>query len=132
MKIQLGQEDITAALRAHIASQGINLEGKTVEISFTQTRPGKTGPMSIAANVSIENAPAVPDLSEGTAVNEPTRPALAVVASNPVASVKAETPAAEASTAAEVAAAPTAIVTTTGTDDAVATAAVKTGTSLFN
>lgn len=128
MKIQLGQNDITAALRAHIASQGINLEGKSVDISFTQTRPGKTGPMAISANVSIENAPAVPDLSE---VVETARPALAVVASNPAPAAKAETPAAEAVQA--TASIATGIGTATGTDDASAgTAAVKTSTSLFN
>lgn len=87
MKIQFGQTDITAALRAHIANQGINLDGKTVDIKFTM----KKGNAGVMADVSIENGIQLPDLADEPAA---TRPALAVVASNtPAAEPKAVEPA---------------------------------------
>lgn len=78
MKITLVQSDIIAAVRAHIASQGIALEGKTVDIKFTMKRLG-TG---IVADVTIENGLALPDLSDPSDGDEVVqRPQLAVVAS---------------------------------------------------
>ena len=57
MLIQLKQSEITAALRDYIVAQGINLNGKTVEISFTAGRKES----GIYADISIENAGELPD-----------------------------------------------------------------------
>ena len=57
MLIQLKQSEITAALRDYIVAQGINLSGKTVEISFTAGRKES----GIYADISIENAGELPD-----------------------------------------------------------------------
>lgn len=57
MLIQLKQSEITTALRDYIVAQGINLNGKTVEISFTAGRKES----GIYADISIENAGELPD-----------------------------------------------------------------------
>lgn len=121
MKITFAQGDITAALRAHIASQGISLEGKAVDIKFTM----KKGNAGVAADVSIENSPALPDLSE------PVKPVLTVVASTPASSVVG----AVAGTAADEPKVIEAVAQATGTSDAAAEATTAAGTkpvSLFN
>ena len=72
MLIQLKQSEITAALRDYIVAQGINLNGKTVEISFTAGRKES----GIYADISIENAGELPDFltrdhDEGIKLVEP-------------------------------------------------------------
>lgn len=62
MKITLTQSDIVEALRAHVAAQGINLTGKSVDIKFTMKKLGA----GVEADVSIENVPQLPDLSDET------------------------------------------------------------------
>lgn len=52
MQIQLKQTEIIAALKGYIASQGINLAGKNVEISFTASR----GAAGIVADIEINDA----------------------------------------------------------------------------
>lgn len=52
MQINIKQHEIIAALTAYIASQGINLTGKTVEVSFTAGRK-ETG---VSADIIIEDA----------------------------------------------------------------------------
>lgn len=52
MQIQLKQPEIQAALRMYVASQGINLTGKTVDISFTAGR----GANGLAAEINIDEA----------------------------------------------------------------------------
>jgi hypothetical protein len=89
MKITFAQSDIVTALRAHIVSQGISLEGKAVDIKFTM----KKGNAGVAADVSIENAPQLPDLSDDT--TSPQRPALQVAVDNTSKAVPAAVPAAE-------------------------------------
>lgn len=51
MNIQLKQAEIIAALRGYIAQQGINLTGKTVDITFTAGR--KEG--GLTADLIIED-----------------------------------------------------------------------------
>ena len=41
MKITLVQSDITAAVRAHILSQGISLDGKVLDVSFAMKKKGE-------------------------------------------------------------------------------------------
>ena len=72
MLIQLKQSEITAALRDYIVAQGINLNGKTVEISFTAGRKES----GIYADIYIENAGELPvflprDPDEGLKLVEP-------------------------------------------------------------
>lgn len=73
MQIQLKQVEIVSALHAFISAKGINLTGKTVDISFTAGRKDA----GLSADISIEDA-AIPGLEEGddTAV---TKPVLAMV-----------------------------------------------------
>ena len=52
MQIHLKQLEITAALKMFIASQGINLTGKTVEINFTSGRKDN----GLSAEIDIEDA----------------------------------------------------------------------------
>lgn len=52
MQIQLKQPEIQAALRMYVASQGINLSGKVVDISFTAGR----GANGLAAEINIDEA----------------------------------------------------------------------------
>lgn len=50
MQIQLKQSEIIAAIKQYVVTQGINLNGKTVDIAFSATR----GAAGIIADVSIE------------------------------------------------------------------------------
>lgn len=72
MQIQFKQTEIIAALKGYIVSQGINLNGKSVDISFTAGR--KEG--GLIADVTIEDA-------ASTAV-PPTPIARAVVQEAPI------------------------------------------------
>lgn len=130
MKITLVQSDITAAVRAHILSQGISLDGKVLDVSFAMKKKGE----GVVAAVSIEDAAKLPDLSDTPAKdNKPTltvvatkveavEPAPAATVTNAVADNGADEPtAAPAEGQAQEA---------TGTDDSAA-APTKT-TSLFN
>ena len=49
MQISLKQSEIVAAIRGYIETQGINLAGKNVDISFTSGRKGN----GISADVDI-------------------------------------------------------------------------------
>lgn len=72
MIINLKQDEIDAALRLYIVSQGINLAGKTVTIAFTAGRAGR----GLSAELDIEDA-AIPGYTDGTvlaSVPTPTQP----------------------------------------------------------
>lgn len=87
MQIQLKQTEIIAALKQYIGTQGINLNGKTVDISFTAGRKEA----GITADISIEDAGSIPGFTDAADVaEEAVKPALSVV-KNEVAA--AETPA---------------------------------------
>lgn len=90
MQIQFKQAEIVAALKQYIASQGINVSGKTVDIAFSATR----GAAGIIADVTIEDA-SIPGFSD-SAVEDNAKPALTVV--QPVTAAIA-TPATEAAAA---------------------------------
>lgn len=80
MKITLVQSDITAAVRAHILSQGIGLDGKTVEIKFAMKKKGE----GVVADVSIDELAKLPDLTEEPAKEKPRLKVVATVESKPV------------------------------------------------
>lgn len=61
MQIQLKQSEIIQALKLYISTQGINLNGKTVEVAFTAGRK-ETG---LSADVQIEDM--VPATAPGMA-----------------------------------------------------------------
>lgn len=130
MKIKFVQSDITEALKAHLVTQGINLTGKTVDIKFTMKKLGA----GVEADVSIEAAPAVPDLTEAsrptlsvvTAVQPPVIKDGPIVAPAVVAAPAAAAPEQQAAAEPAVEAAPA------GTeDDATAAPVAKTTSSLF-
>lgn len=73
MQIQLKQAEIMTAIKQYVANQGINLNGKTVDISFSATR----GAAGIIADVSIEEVN-IPGFTDST-VDDAAKPALTVV-----------------------------------------------------
>ena len=77
MQIQLKQTEIIAALKQYIGTQGINLNGKAVDISFTAGRKEA----GITADISIEDAnQEIPGFTDASDVAEETvKPALSVV-----------------------------------------------------
>jgi hypothetical protein len=91
MQIQLKQAEIEAALKLFISSQGINVEGKSIGITFIAGR--KAG--GLIADVSINDV-VIPGYTDDTdlataEVAEKAAPALAVVkAIAPVANVVAQ------------------------------------------
>jgi len=76
MQISLKQSEIIAAIRGYIQDQGINLEGKTVDVAFTAGRKGA----GLSADVDIytatfvavvtEPVDVVPEVSESAPVEE--------------------------------------------------------------
>ena len=56
MQIQLKQTEIITALKGYIASQGINLAGKSVDITFTASR----GAAGIVADIEINDIMCAP------------------------------------------------------------------------
>ena len=78
MQIQLKQTEIIAALKQYITSQGISLNGKSVDISFTAGRKEA----GITADISIEDVgspiPGFEDAQEDAA-----KPVLTVVPAAP-------------------------------------------------
>ncbi len=111
MQIQLKQTEIIAALKQYIVNQGINLNGKDVDISFTAGRKEA----GITADISIEDSGSViPGFDD--AQDEAAKPVLTVVPTPP------ETKAAEAE-------APAVEEPPFATQE---TAVAKTPTSLFN
>lgn len=72
MQIQFKQSEIIAALKQYIATQGINLQGKSVEIAFSATR----GAAGIVADVTIEEAD-IPGFTDAAA--DDAKPTLSVV-----------------------------------------------------
>ena len=96
MQIQLRQIEIVEALKQYIARQGINLKGKTVDISFTAGRKDA----GLSADISIEDpGQQLPDLTGDDDASETTvaltKPTLAVVTSTsaapPIATDQIET-----------------------------------------
>ena len=85
MQIQLKQTEIVCALKQYIAKQGIDLAGKTIDISFTAGRKDS----GLSADISIE------DTGVTTVIEaEEAKPVLAVVKT--VSEPLAATPAVEA------------------------------------
>lgn len=83
MQIQLKQTEIIAALKQYIINQGISLNGKAVDISFTAGRKEA----GITADISIEDAgQSIPGFDD--AQEDAAKPVLAVVPTPPI--VKAE------------------------------------------
>lgn len=112
MQIQLKQTEIIAALKQYIISQGISLNGKAVDISFTAGRKEA----GITADISIEDAgQQIPGFEDS--VDDSAKPVLTVVTTPP------ETKAAEEEEAPAVEEPPFA------TEE---TPVAKTPTSLFN
>lgn len=60
MQIQMQQRDIEAALRSHLAQQGIAVAGKNVSIAFTVKR--KQG--GVTAYVTIEDGEDIPGFTD--------------------------------------------------------------------
>jgi len=76
MQIQLKQAEIHIAIKQYIASQGINLAGKTVVIAFTAGRKES----GLTADVSIEDHD-IPGYTDGDDTSEQKTPLLKVVES---------------------------------------------------
>lgn len=111
MQIQLKQTEIIAALKQYIVNQGISLNGKAVDISFTAGRKEA----GITADISIEDAgQLIPGFEDS--VDDSVKPALTVVPTPPEAKAAEET-------------APAVEEPPFATDDV---AVAKTPTSLFN
>lgn len=111
MQIQLKQTEIIAALKQYIVNQGISLNGKAVDISFTAGRKEA----GITADISIEDAgQPIPGFEDS--VDDSVKPVLTVVPTPP------ETKAADEE-------APAVEEPPFATDE---TAVAKTPTSLFN
>lgn len=78
MQISLKQSEIIAAIRGYIETQGINLSGKNVDISFTSGRKGNglTADVDIyvgekeVEEVVAEPVDVVPEVSENALVEE--------------------------------------------------------------
>ena len=54
MQIQLKQSEIINALKLYISNQGINLNGKTVEVAFTAGRKSSGLTADVCINDSLE------------------------------------------------------------------------------
>jgi hypothetical protein len=82
MQIQLKQAEIVAALKQYISNQGIKLEGKTVEITFTAGRreSGITADLRIENDVLIDDSDAPEDEAGGVEVKPRTNSILRAVA----------------------------------------------------
>lgn len=88
MQISLKQQEVTAAVRAYIAAQGISLEGKEFSVKYTAGR-GDTG---LSAEVEILNRD-MPDLVDDEASAAVASRAIAAAASgkaNPLKAVKTD------------------------------------------
>jgi len=79
MQIQLKQAEIVSALKQYITSQGINLQGKTVDISFTAGR----GTSGLTADLIIEDA-AIPALDFDGSDDAKAKPVLGLVPPSPI------------------------------------------------
>ena len=77
MQIQLKQTEIIAALKQYITGQGISLNGKSVDISFTAGRKEA----GITADISIEDAGVIPGFED--AQEDGAKPVLTVVPAAP-------------------------------------------------
>lgn len=73
MQIQFKQAEITAALKQYIVAQGINLNGKSVDIAFSATR----GAAGIVADVTIEETE-IPGFTDSVG-DDTVKPVLAAV-----------------------------------------------------
>lgn len=82
MQIQLRQVEIIEALKQYIGKQGINLQNKTVEVSFTAGRKDS----GLSADIVIEDCAVIPGLDE-------ERPVLSVVVNSPLPQISQDQPA---------------------------------------
>jgi MarR-like DNA-binding transcriptional regulator SgrR of sgrS sRNA len=92
MQIQLKQAEITEALKQYVAKQGINLTGKSVDITFTNGRKDN----GLSADIIIEDVVtmAVPQIKLVLPVaTEAPPPVEATAPSAPVTEHKEEAPA---------------------------------------
>lgn len=87
MQIQLKQREIEAALQQYLASRGIAMAGKSVEIRFTAGRKGG----GLTADVSVEDL-GIPDLGSDDVVAQATPPVLQAVVHTMPARVEAGQP----------------------------------------
>ena len=96
MQVQLKQTEIVSALKQYLVTQGINLNGKSVNISFTAGRKES----GISADISIDDTDGqIPGFTDAAGDDEQTatKPVLSVVkAEEPAPEAKAEEPAADA------------------------------------
>jgi hypothetical protein len=106
MQIQLRQVEIVEALKQFIGKQGINLQNKTVEVSFTAGRKDS----GLSADIVIEDCAIIPELGDD-------RPTLTVVPT-PLPQISAE--------------ADKVVVISAEKDQAAETPKVNPATSLFN
>lgn len=67
MQISLKQSEIVAAIRGYIETQGINLSGKNVDITFTSGRKGN----GLSADVDIYTGEKVVEVVEATETDVP-------------------------------------------------------------
>lgn len=67
MQISLKQSEIVAAIRGYIETQGINLSGKNVDITFTSGRKGN----GLSADVDIYTGEKVVEAVEATEIDAP-------------------------------------------------------------
>lgn len=87
MQIILKQREIEAALRQYIATGGVSLTGKTVEIGFTAGRKES----GLVADISIEDTNQVAEAPSKPVVIAPAEPVAVAAAEEPAAAVVAET-----------------------------------------
>ena len=87
MQIQLKQKEIEAALRGYIIKQGINMEGRTLAITFTSGRKDN----GLSADLNIEDE-AIPGFSSADRYDEepPVPPEEPVVVSTTISKAIAE------------------------------------------
>lgn len=103
MQVHLKQSEIVTALKQYISGEGISLQGKTVDMTFTAGRKEA----GISVEISIDDA-GIPDFFKGEGEDPAQAPApatsLSLVKDTATASIandsteKAAAPAAEAST----------------------------------
>ena len=70
MQVQLKQTEIIAALKQYISGQGISLQGKTVDMTFTAGRKEA----GISVEISIDDA-GIPDFFKGESEDTAQAPA---------------------------------------------------------
>ena len=93
MQITLNQKDISAAIQAHLSTQGINLANKKVDVNYSCTRKGGS---SITAEVTISDEERIYPVAATAAVLVQPSPILVPTAEGPIpAQTTSEAPAEE-------------------------------------